>query len=452
MNTTLQHLEELIQAHRVEQLAKDTGWCKRRGKISPREFVYSLLGQASALDLTLASQAATLSQPVSRQALDQRYTSEAVALLQAVFREALAKSLDWKPDSVMTDLLGEHFQAIRIFDSTHCPCSESLAKLFPGYGGGGSKAGLKVLLGYQYGLGRLDSLTVLPANVSDQSLAHYACQQLSAGELGLFDKGFYKAQALRALMERGAFFLMPWHHGVSVWTGLPDGQPGTLVEVAKHLKASQQSREEWSAVLLGKDSESRLGPLRLVAFRLSDESANRRRAALREKYRTRGKQPSQEALELAGWLILLTNAPLQTLPSAAMAYLYRARWQVELIFKQWKSVLRLDVLPSQNRHRVECQLWGRLLLGLLVSVCHQHANARSLELYQREISFLKLARQFQQHCHTLVQALMSQRERFQTEFRRLWQRILKLARKERQPSRPTTWENLCSQWLELTSA
>ena len=47
---------------------------------------------------------------------------------------------------------------------------------------------------------------------------------------------------------------------------------------------------------------------------------------------------------------------------------------------------------------------------------------------------------------------MSQRERFQTEFRRLWQRILKLARKERQPSRPTTWENLCSQWLELTSA
>ena len=83
---------------------------------------------------------------------------------------------------------------------------------------------------------------------------------------------------------------------------------------------------------LGQTEESRLGPVRLIAYRLTEERANRRRAQLREKCRTHGRQPTEQALELAGWLILLTNAPRELLPAAAVGYVYRVRWQVELIF------------------------------------------------------------------------------------------------------------------------
>src|ERR1035441_6271003 len=123
------------------------------------------------------------------------------------------------------------------------------------------------------------------------------------------------------------------------------------IEVAAHLKANSQVRVEWGAVELGQTEESHLGPVRLIAYRLAEEKANRRRAHLREKCRTHGRQPTEAALELAGWLILLTNAPTELLPTAAVGYVYRVRWQVELIFKQWKSVLRLDVLPSENAFR-----------------------------------------------------------------------------------------------------
>lgn len=449
MNTLLQRLDHLIQPHRVEQLAKQSGWRQRKGKISPSEFLFSTLGQASALDLTLNAQASTFSQPVTRQAVDQRYNAEAVAFFQAAFQDALAQTLAWKTDSAMTQGLGQYFQAVRIFDSTHCPCSDALAQLFPGCGGGGGEAGIKVLLSYEYGSGQLHPLEVLPANCSDQSLAQEACAHVGPKELGVFDKGFYKAQALRPLIARGAYFLMPWHHGVSVRQTEATGQPGGALEVAALLKASTEARVEWAAVQLGQTEDSRLGPVRLIASRLAEESANRARAALREKCRTHGRQATAEALELAGWLILLTNAPASALPAAAVGYLYRVRWQVELVFKQWKSVLRLDVLPSTNEFRVQCEVWARLLAALLAFVWYQHTNPVCLKVHQREISFVKLAKQLQQHGQTLVRTLFGARERIESEFRSLWKKILKLARKERQPSRPTTWENLCSHWLEV---
>ena len=142
INTLLQRLNKLIRPARIEQLAKEHGWCKRRGKISGFEFFYSgALGQASALELTLSAQATSLSQTVTRQAIDQRYNPAAVEFFKAVFEEALASSLDCPTDSAMAQALHQRFGAVRLFDSTQCPCSQALAKIFPGCGGGGATAG-----------------------------------------------------------------------------------------------------------------------------------------------------------------------------------------------------------------------------------------------------------------------------------------------------------------------
>jgi hypothetical protein len=268
-------------------------------------------------------------------------------------------------------------------------------------------------------------------------------------ELGLLDAGFYKAKALRDIAARGGYFLLPWPRGVSVWKIAAAGQRGAQIDIAAALKASTDTGVEWGTVELGQTEDSRLGPVRLIAYRLAQERADRRRAQLREKCRTNGRQPTAAALELAGWLILLTNAPAQLLPTAAVGYLYRVRWQVELLFKQWKSVLRLDVIPSENQSRVQCEVWARLLAALLVSVWHQHANAASLELHQRETSFSKVAKLLQQQGQTLARALFNDRTQLEPLLREIWKKILKLARKEHQLSRLTTWQNLCSHWLDL---
>jgi len=90
INTLLQRLDRLIRPDRAEQLAKEHGWRRRRGKISAFEFVFSAVGQASALDLTLNAQASSFTEPVTRQAVDQRYNAPAVQFFQAAFQECLA--------------------------------------------------------------------------------------------------------------------------------------------------------------------------------------------------------------------------------------------------------------------------------------------------------------------------------------------------------------------------
>ena len=191
----------------------------------------------------------------------------------------------------------------------------------------------------------------------------------------------------------------------------------------------------------------RAGPLRLVAFRLSPESAARQRRGLRERMRTQGRTPSATALPLAGGLLLLTNAPAEKLPAAMMSYVYRLRWQVELIFRQAKTVLRLDKTESENPHRVQAEIWARLIGAILLFSWHAQASAACWRRYQCAASFEKLIRMMQHWGHTMARAFLDGPAELLQKLRILWQHLLVNARKGRQKSRPTTWKNLFNLWL-----
>jgi hypothetical protein len=217
--------------------------------------------------------------------------------------------------------------------------------------------------------------------------------------------------------------------------------------LAQELAHLTENQREWAPVGVGQGAH-RAGPLRIVAFRLSEESANRARAKLRESLRTQGRQPTQAALALAGWLILVTNASAPQLPARVMSYVYRVRWQVELAFRACKWVLRLDQTESDNLHRVQCEIWARLLCAVLTFNWHAHANAVSWQQRRGEISFEQLSRLLQQWGHTLARALVQGPAATVAVLRDLWRRILKNARKGRQKTRTNTWDLLWEHWLE----
>ena len=78
-------------------------------------------------------------------------------------------------------------------------------------------------------------------------------------------------------------------------------------------------------------------PCRLVAVHVSPEIAARRRQRIREKAHDRGREPSREYLQLQEWTIFITNCPPLLLKWKEIVVLYRARWQIERLFKLWKS-------------------------------------------------------------------------------------------------------------------
>lgn len=433
------------------QLARQTRWSQRKGKIDSFEFLTSLtFGQMTASRPTLSSQAQSLAQPVTRQGIDQRYNPQAVEYVKASFAQVMAQTLDWSPAHPQAQQLRAQFQALYLLDSTCFDCPDSLKELFPSCGGDGSAANVKVLLRYELITGRLEPLHVLEGKRSDQGQALKAAQRLLKNQLQLQDKGFYDTKAWQAAEQRGAYLLMPLPHSVTLWLAGAANQMESQLDLAAALEVSLQNRVEWPALYLGKKGH-RAGPLRLVAFRLSPESAGRHRQGLRESMRTQGRTPSAKALQLAGWLLLLTNAPAQKLPSSMMSYLYRVRWQVELIFRQTKSVLRLDKTESNDPDRVQCEIWARLICAVLLFLWHAHASAEGWLRYQCEVSFEKLIRLMQHWGLTIARAFLSPPRELLQVLRTIWKQILTNARKGRQKSRPTTWENLFDLWLNARS-
>ena len=430
-------------------LARLTGWCKRRGKIDSFEFLISLVfGQLSALRQTLVSQAQSFQEPVTRQAVHQRYNPRAVAYVQAAFAHTLAQTLDWGPDHPQALELQKHFTAVHLLDSTGFDTSEALQEIFPACGGAGSAANIKVLLSYELVAGRLQPLKVLAGKRSDQGQALGLAQRLKEGELQINDKGFFDAKAWQVVQQAGAFLLMPLPHSLTLWTTEGAQAPEQALDLAGTLALTSENRVEWSQVLLGTQGKHRAGPVRLIAFRLSPESAGRQRAGLRESMRKQGRTPSAKALQLAGWLLLVTNAPAAKLPSALLAYLYRVRWQIELIFRQAKSVLRLDKTESENPARIQCEIWARLLCAVLLFLWHAHASAQCWLQHASEISFEKLIRVMQQWGHTISRAFFEGPEELLRQLRTIWRHLLVNARKGRQKSRTNSWDHLMDLWLK----
>jgi hypothetical protein len=431
---------------RILALARQTGWCLRQGKIQADEFLVGLVfGQLSSLGLSLSAHASCFSQPVKREAVCQRFNQPAVEFFRGSFQQGLQRSLEQSPAPALTAALAEHFQAIHLVDSTSFDCPESLAQIYAGCGGGASPANCKVLLRYEYLRGQFEPLALVPGKRSDQGLAETLPPVLQAQELLLMDKGFLKLAVLQQIQDQGAYFLMPLARSLTL--GLASGQNGRVaLNLAEELRHSPQAMRAWSQVYLGQAPNALA--VRVVAFRLSPESAARHRAALCEAQRKQGRQPTAEALEWAGWLILITNAPVDKLPSEVMSYLYRVRWQIELVFKQCKSVLRLDLTQARiNPFRIQCEIWARLLAAVVIFAWHSHLQAASGAECQREISFAQVARQIQQHGMALALALIEGGKCLRERLWRLWRHLLYTTIKGRQRTRKTTWELLNEHWL-----
>jgi hypothetical protein len=102
-------------------------------------------------------------------------------------------------------------------------------------------------------------------------------------------------------------------------------------------------------------------PARLLAVRVPQEVADQRRRRLRAEARRKGRAVSAARLALAAWTLLVTNVPAEVLSLREALVLARTRWQIELLFKLWKSHGRVDKSRSTKPWRVLCEVYAKLL-------------------------------------------------------------------------------------------
>jgi hypothetical protein len=119
----------------------------------------------------------------------------------------------------------------------------------------------------------------------------------------------------------------------------------------------------------GGEAEVALGrvgvPGRLLVVPVPQEVVDQRRRRLRKEARDKGQTVSAAALALAAWTIVMTNVPVAQLALPEALVLLRARWQIELLFKLWKSHGQLDQWRSHKPWRILCEVYAKLLAMLI---------------------------------------------------------------------------------------
>jgi hypothetical protein len=147
-----------------------------------------------------------------------------------------------------------------------------------------------------------------------------------------------------------------WFSRMQAMTGVQtvDGQWWQLREL---LTATPEATLDL-AVRLGREDQV---AARLIAVRAPQEVVDQRRRRLRQEAKTKGQTVSELRLALAAWSVFVTTIPPELLCVEQALILSRARWQIELLIKLWKSHGQIDLVREVQPWRVLCELYGRLL-------------------------------------------------------------------------------------------
>lgn len=116
---------------------------------------------------------------------------------------------------------------------------------------------------------------------------------------------------------------------------------------------------------------------RLCALRKSKEAIKLAQEKIQKEAARKGKQIKPETLEYAKYVLLFTTYPEKDFSAFDVLEWYRIRWQVELIFKRFKSLAQLGHLPKSDDESSKAWLYGKLVVALLTEKLIGYANSIS---------------------------------------------------------------------------
>lgn len=349
-------------------LARKAGFTQRRSKMTGSVFaqtlVFGWLHNPQATLEELAQVAASLGVPISSQGLEQRFGPQAAAFLERLLQDAVLRVVHTEPAAIP---LLQRFAGVFVLDSTLLSLPPALASLWPGLGGDGLKprrrgrtepggvAALKAQVRLNLLDGSLNGPFLSAGTVADQKGVVQEAP-LPPGALRLADLGFFSLDKLQQLHQQKVWFVSR----VQVGTHLLDSEGRVLTPAA--LLARQDGTAVDVPILLGREERV---PGRLLAWRVPAALAAKRRRQWRQQARWQGVRLHPEREILADWTFYVTNVPKELLSPEEAWVLYRCRWQIELLFKLWKSCGRIDESRSAEPWRVLCEVYAKLL-GMIV--------------------------------------------------------------------------------------
>lgn len=329
---------------------------------------------------------------VSKQSVDDHLTVLTAQWLLALLREAV-RSVVCGADCPLSLL--QRFTGVLVEDGSTISLPASLSRFWKGCGGNKAtkkesqaQSSIKLTVRLDLLKGSLQG-PYLHDGLTHELNSELREQEMAKGSLWIADLGYFALHWLCTLSARGVYFLLRYKDAVIIWV---DDKRVELLD----LLPTEAGVWVDQAVCLGADKRINA---RLIAVQVPAEVIKQRQERIKEYARTHQKPVSQRALELAKWTILLTNVPVSMLSPLEAQSLIRARWQIELLFKLWKSSGLIDEWSTHKPERILCEVYAKLL-GMLI----QHWLVIRASWQEPNRSLTALARTVREQVPTLMHA------------------------------------------------
>ena len=350
---------QVVLSETADAIARKTGFVKRQRKFSGSNFIQTLVfGWLDNPDSTieeLTQTAATLDVSISSQGLDKRFTPDAAKFLQEILETAVSTVIAAEPVAIP---ILQRFNGVFIQDSSTVRLPDTLAVVWSGCGGSSPKntsSSVKTQIRLDLNTGKLTGPYLQSGKESDQN-SQLSAEPLPKGSLRIADLGFFSLGDFSKMNENGVYWLSRLKALCKGYT--LDGKRWDLPNLLETYCPDTMDMQ----VLLGIKEQV---PCRILAVKVPDKVANERRRKMNKTARDKGTTLSERVLKLADWTFICTNMPSELLTLEEGFVLMRARWQIELIFKLWKSEGSIDEWRSEKPYRILCELYAKLVVMII---------------------------------------------------------------------------------------
>jgi len=407
--------------------ALSSGMVKRHRAISGAQFVQTLvfgwLENPSATSEDLVAFAQSLGVSITPQGFANRFSDAAVDCLHQVVQAALAQVIAAEPLAIP---LLARFSAVLLQDSTTISLPPVLADQFRGCGGKADlgAAAMKAQLRLELRTGQLEGPLFQEGRTSDRALDFV--QRPPEGSLLLRDLGYFSLDDLASQARDGRFWVSRLKPRTQVYS------EQQALDLLKLLESCQESTLDLSVAIGVKQRIT----CRLIAVRVPQEVADQRRRKMQRTGKKKGRTVGAIYLALCEWTVVVTNVPAAMLSANEVLVLLKMRWQIELVFKLWKSQGQIDKTRGTRPTRILAELYAKFIgmliqHWLLVTGCWQ-APERSLP---------KAARYVRQAARELVKAISKTRA-LEARLRRLMHILEQSERQRPRIKQPNAYQLL----------
>ena len=333
----------------LNALGKRVGFCRRERELTPYRLC---LGLVEAMGVSQVVRIADIQRsynalragnvqykPLHNQLAKPQFPTFMRHVCTHLLQQLTVKALHFSPGSAFA-----RFKRIELQDGTSFALKPSLSEYYPGRFTRYSPAAVELHVS-------LDLLTEQPREITLTPDVHSEAQYLPAPEslnncLVMGDRGYFKKDYLRDVAHHGGSFIIKGKANMSptiiaAWTDDGVSRKRWENKSLKAIRAKLLKSKPMDMDVQWPDKAGVISCRMIVSW-----------------------NPQTKAYQY-----LLTNLPRNEFSVQQVTDAYRLRWQIELLFKEWKSYANLHAFGTSNPAIAEGLIWASLCAAIMKRYC-----------------------------------------------------------------------------------